>query len=147
MKKLFVLLFAAMLGSASAYAQSYNWAVGARIGGEQSGISVKHFFNASDAIEGVVGFPYDGAVNFLAMYERHLPVIGEGFSFYYGGGAHIGAWDHDEFAFGVDGVVGLEYKIKPIPLALSLDYKPSFNLVKHFHWHMVDFGLGIKFTF
>ncbi len=147
MKKLISLTAAILLAITSASAQNYTWGLGARIGGETAGVSVKHFFDAANAIEGTVAFPYKGGFLFTALYERHIPVISHDFTFYYGGGLHIGEWDHHQFAFGIDGIVGLEYKIPKAPIALSIDYKPALNFAKHFHGHFLDFGLGVKYTF
>ena len=58
-----------------------------------------------------------------------------------------GGHRHSKFAFGIDGVIGLEYKIPSIPLAFSLDYKPNLNLIEKTKFHALDFGLGVKVTF
>lgn len=78
-----------------------------------------------------------------------FPVIGEGFEFYYGAGANLGSWDYDdgEFTFGVNGIIGLEYKIRELPLAFSLDYKPNLNVIGKTGFHAADFGLGIRVAF
>ena len=78
-----------------------------------------------------------------------IPVIGEGFEFYYGAGANLGSWDYDdgEFTFGVNGIIGLEYKIRELPLAFSLDYKPNLNVIGKTGFHAADFGLGIRVAF
>ena len=75
--------------------------------------------------------------------------IGEGFEFYYGAGANLGSWDYDdgEFTFGVNGIIGLEYKIRELPLAFSLDYKPNLNVIGKTGFHAADFGLGIRVAF
>ena len=75
--------------------------------------------------------------------------IGEGFEFYYGAGANLGSWDYDdgEFTFGVNGIIGLEYKIREFPLAFSLDYKPNLNVIGKTGFHAADFGLGIRVAF
>ena len=64
-------------------------------------------------------------------------------------GVNIGSWDHHEgkFTFGINGIVGLEYKVASIPLAFSLDYKPNLNVIGKTGFHAADFGLGIKVTF
>ena len=112
-----------------------------------SGITVRHNFDPSNSIEAIIDFAQ--GFNLYALYERNIPVIQEGFNFYYGAGANIGAWGHrhSEFAFGIDGVIGLEYKIPSIPLAFSLDYKPNLNLIEKTKFHALDFGLGVKVTF
>lgn len=148
MKKLVCLIAAAIMvfTAAKVSAQSYNWAVGARVGTTMSGFSVKHNFNASNAIEGLLSAPYKNGFIVTALYERNIPVIDNGFNFYYGAGAHTGSYRHD-FVLGIDGIVGLEYKFPTVPLVLSIDYKPAFDIVENTHFRMGDFGLGIKIAF
>lgn len=131
-------------------AQDYSSAIGVRINNGMSGVSFKHKMNPTDAIEAVLSIPYDGGIGILGLYERHLPVIDEGFNFYYGAGANIGSYDFDNktrFAMGIDGVVGLEYKINAVPLAFSLDYAPNLNLIGYQNLDLWNFALGIKITF
>lgn len=127
-------------------AQDYNWAVGGRFGGEMSGVTVKHNFDASNALETILAIPYDDGFAATLLYEKHVPVIGPGFNFYYGAGAHVGKWDK-KFSFGGDVIIGLDYKIKNAPVALSIDYKPVFNIVSRTKFYMLDFALGLKIVF
>ena len=88
--------------------------------------------------------------NGYALYERNIPVITSGFHFYYGGGVNLGGWEKHgdtKFTAGINGIVGLEYKIASIPLAFSVDYKPCLNFAGHTGFHAADFGLGIKVAF
>lgn len=150
MKKFLFLLVATIFTTSMVSAQNYNWAIGARLGGQTSGLSVKYNLDAANTIEGVIGIPYDGGFNLLGLYERNIPVITEGFNFYYGAGVHLGSWNrhhNSDFVFGIDGIVGLEYKIKSIPLALSVDYKPALNIIGHTGFYWGDVALGIKITF
>ena len=48
---------------------------------------------------------------------------------------------------GVDGVAGLEYSFRKIPLAFSVDYKPSLDVVRDLKLRWDNFGLGIKIIF
>ena len=128
-------------------AQNYNWAIGVRGGITTSSVTVKYNFDPANSIEGMVDFVK--GFNIIALYERNVPVIADGFNFYYGAGANLGSWhDHDDkFTAGIDGIIGLEYKIASIPLAFSLDYKPFLNFVGHTGFHAADFGLTIKVAF
>lgn len=146
MKKLVVtVLFVILFGSA-ACAQNYKWAAGARIGGETVGFTVKHKFNTANGLEGILSYPWKNGFTATVLYERHIPVIGEGFEFYYGLGGHTGSWNH-RFSLGVDVIAGLEFQIPAVPLALSVDYKPAFNIVKKTKFYMADIALGVKYTF
>ncbi len=49
---------------------------------------------------------------------------------------------------GIDGVLGLEYKIPPVPFAISFDIKPFLEFDTHGYGFMaLDPGFGIKFIF
>ena len=146
MKKLFCIISAAILSLSIASAQEYPWAIGIRGGAATGGLTVKYSIDGVNAIEGMLSGMWDNGFLVTALYERHIPVISQGFHFYYGAGGHLGSWK-DDFAIGVDGVIGLEYKIPSIPLALSLDYKPLFNIASDTKFILDDFGLGIKVTF
>ncbi len=140
-----ILLFA---GASRLQAQDYNWAIGVRGGVTATGISVKYNFDPANSIEGWMDFVQ--GFNFYGLYERNIPVITTGFHFYYGGGVNLGGWkEHDNYPFtmGINGIVGLEYKIQSIPLAFSVDYKPNLNFCGKTGFHALDFGLGIKVAF
>lgn len=145
MKKMMVLA-AMLLLAGTAAAQDYKWGVGVRFGGETAGLSVKHNFSSARGLEAILAYPWDDGFTATVLYEWQMPVITDGFSFYYGAGGHIGAWD-DEFAIGVDGIVGLEYKLRKVPLAFSVDYKPIFNIGADTKFYMLDFALSMKVTF
>ena len=54
---------------------------------------------------------------------------------------------HDgDGSFGVDGILGLEYKIRDAPIALSLDVNPYIEFL-HGAYANVWGGLGVKFAF
>ena len=74
-----------------------------------------------------------------------------------GPGAHIQFWnddwrrnnpnDDDGVAIGIDGVLGLDYKIGGAPINLSLDWQPSFNFVGKTYFEGGWGGFAIRFTF
>lgn len=149
MKKKIVALFALLVAmfSTNAMAQDYSLAVGVRGGGEMSGLTVKYNLNSVNSIEGIVNFM--NGVNLTGLYEFNTPIL-DALDFYYGAGASVGAWDTvdgSSFSVGIDGVIGIEYVIPKIPLALSLDYKPFFNIIGDTGFRAADLGLGVKVTF
>lgn len=89
MKK-FLLVFSLLCATSalSVKAQDYNWAIGVRGGETATGITVKHHFDPANGLEGIIDFAK--GVNVYALYERHIPVITNGFHFYYGGGLNMG---------------------------------------------------------
>ena len=134
-------------------AQDYDWALGVRLGDNMSGFSAKKSITTSSKIEGVIAFPYSQGINIMGLYQKYMPVIDNGFHFYYGFGAHIGneryrkhGECHSGASLGADGVVGLEYKLFEVPLAFSIDYKPALNLVGHNTLNLAGFALSIRLT-
>lgn len=144
MKK-FMVMAALMVATLAVSAQDYNWAVGVR-GGAFSGLTAKKN-NGDNALEFGVSW---GLANYLTVdgvYEWQQPVITEGFNLYYGAGAFLGVFGNS-FAVGAEAVVGLEYKIANVPLAFSLDYRPSLDVLHIRNMGgFYNFGLGIKYCF
>ena len=149
MKRIIAAIALVFAIGATASAQDYNWGIGIRGGGVANGLTVKGFLDGANALEGMVSF-VDG-VNIYALYERHVPVIQDGFRFYYGAGGNVGSWREDgddKFTIGLDGIIGLEYQMPRAPIAFALDYKPNINITgaSGFKgWY--DVGLGIRVTF
>ncbi len=144
----------------------YNTAIGLRAG-ETSGLTFRHFVNKGRAFEGIVGI-WPNAFGLTALYEKHARAFNmEGLNWYYGGGGHATFasqrtyyWyrygDHyfysyradGSMALGFDGILGLEYKIKAIPFAISLDMKPFIDInASSGLYYSLDPGLGFKFVF
>jgi hypothetical protein len=177
MKMIRILILVALLTQAhTVYSQTnqendgkkfdYSFAFGVRAGGT-SGVTFKHMMNRGSAVEFILGV-WPSAVGFTALYEKHVQSSFNGLRFYYGGGLHATAeanrqlyrdfnntsgeriyrYGPDGYGIGIDGMVGLEYKIPVIPVAISFDLKPLVevsNLGTVFT--AIDPGLGIKFAF
>jgi len=119
-------------------------------------ITIKHFYKNDRAIEGLVYF-WSYGIRLTGLYEIHKnfrnPV---GLKWYYGPGAHIGYWNQnweDEYPdrsnrinVGVDGVIGLDYKINKVPINLSLDWQPSLNLIGYSYFESGWGGFSIRYT-
>lgn len=142
--------------------KNYHTAIGLRAGGT-SGLTIKQFMGQSSAIEGIIGV-WGRGFSGTVLYEKYAPTGAAGLSWYFGGGGHaafysghrLHYWNDrryeyytsDAFGLGVDGIVGIEYKIPPIPVAISLDVKPFIEFVSNgTAWMAIDPGLGVKFTF
>jgi hypothetical protein len=140
---------------------SYSTAIGVR-GFGTSGLTIKHFNSATNAIEGIVGFgPY--ALSATILFEKYVNAFDEpGLNWYYGFGGHIATqtnwtnvegWrrhqrDNGGFGVGIDGIFGIEYKIHEIPIAISMDVKPFLEVTTRGNAYLaLDPGLGVKFTF
>jgi hypothetical protein len=167
LKQILIAATVVLVASCNAYAQklsessTYNTAIGLRAGGT-SGITVKHFTGSSTALEGIVGI-WNRGLSVTLLMEKHVSAFNvSGLNWYYGGGGHVAmqsgayyfydgryrVYRSGELGLGVDGIVGLEYKITPIPIAVSLDIKPLIEVTTlgSVFWGL-DPGLGIKFAF
>ncbi|MFW6227248.1 MAG: hypothetical protein ACOC31_04005 [Bacteroidota bacterium] len=164
MRRLSLIFTFLFFSSIMAFSQ-YDFAIGLRSGGT-SGITLKKN-NPSTSVEGIVGIWNDG-LSFTGLFEQH-PGIAEvpGLHWVYGVGAHVAfysdnfrgaggpAWfDYnrdiadDDLGLGVDAIIGIEYKIPPLPLAFSIDIKPFVEFTTDgVVWFAFDPGLGIKFAF
>ena len=138
MKKLallgFVVLFISVSGvnaqNRTTYNSSsnYNTAVGIKF--YPGAISVKHFINDNTALEGL-GYFWSKGIRITGLYEIHGDInTVAGLKWYIGPGAHVGFYDAKyggATSVGVDGVLGLDYKIEAAPINLSVDWQPSFE--------------------
>jgi hypothetical protein len=120
-------------------------------------VTVKHFIQPNVALEGLGYFSSDG-FRLTGLYELHYNLGDvEGLKWYIGGGAHMGIWSDDwktkyptrnaGLAIGIDGVIGVDYKVKGAPLNLSFDWQPSFNIIGYNYFEGGWGGLGVRYTF
>ena len=149
MKK--VLLIAVLMVSAlTVKAQDYNWAVGLRWGGENAGLTVKENLGAN-ALDFTAnwGLGEVSHLNVQGLYEWQYNLV-DNLNWYWGLGAHVGMWGgkgNGALWLGVDAVIGMEYKFPGVPIAISADYRPGFNLLPETSGGWGDWGLGLKFCF
>lgn len=112
--------------SRPAAAQKYITAAGVRLGGGNYGITVQQLVASRVTIEGIAGLgtrEYSGTV----LGEYHFGILGPSLNYYFGAGGHLGH-NKDTGSFsGLDGIVGVEYKVAFLPIALSFDFKPSLE--------------------
>lgn len=122
------------------------------------GISVtaKHFFDTKNAIEAIVR--YNGAagsgsnIALTGLYEYHGHINSvQGLRWYVGGGGYVNylSWkDADPVTtFGIAGILGLEYKFKSTPIAVSADWQPGYVISDQIGFSAENGGIGIKYTF
>jgi hypothetical protein len=99
---------------------------------------------------------WDKGARFVALYEFHfynLDAAGR-LAWYVGPGAHIGFYKNkfqesynSSADIGIDGVIGVDYKIKNIPINLSLDWQPSISLIGKSNTSPALGGLAVRYTF
>ena len=154
----------------SVQSQSFERQLGVRLG-TMSGITGKVIKDNKTAIEGTLGFRKGGVqlYTLLEMYKMLDKSTNQSWFLYFGGGAHFGYingynrvrrwsnstgyyWEEERASgvvFGLDAVMGLEYKLPVTPLAFFFEFKPmaelqSFNKVRVNFW---DVGIGIVYRF
>ena len=161
MKGFLVAMTLTLLVTAHSYGQTYKTALGLRAGGT-SGITIKHFYRGQMAWEGQVGFFGNGS-SITGLIMKHDNAFNTpGLRYYAGGGAHLAFYNGntysnrlgrdityyqtDAVAFGINGIIGLEYILPDFPLGFSLDLKPFVEVGGNGHvGFSPDPSIGIKF--
>jgi hypothetical protein len=156
MKKTLLIFALVVTIGLSARAQDYKTSLGLRAG-VPYGVTIKHFLNKYNALEGILAGRYQGFVITGLWESEHWTGHYPGLNWYYGGGAHVGFWDagnnpninssYTGAVIGVDGVLGLEYTFDEIPLNLSLDILPTVNLIGDTGWGGINGALSIRYVF
>ncbi|MCY7421725.1 MAG: hypothetical protein LH478_08290 [Chitinophagaceae bacterium] len=155
MKKVFLSI--AILISLSAFSQmenaaSYKTALGVKISAGVAA-SYKMFVTPKNALEVQSTFFKQG-VRLVGLYEFHLYSFAgaPGLGWYIGPGAHVGFWKknyrdtyNSTADIGIDGVLGLDYRIKNAPINLSLDWQPSLSLLGNAGLSPQFGGLAIRY--
>ncbi len=131
--KYLTFVFAFLLSTTMIQAQTYNTAVGLRMG-SGIGLSVQQRIANKTTIEGIVNnrFKQD-LVTVTLLGEQHFPILFKRFNVYTGMGVHKGWYTgqaNDGIAyddpFGVSFIAGGEISIGRFNV--SYDYKPAFNI-------------------
>ncbi|MBL7684211.1 MAG: hypothetical protein JNK00_12700 [Flavipsychrobacter sp.] len=171
MKKLLLFFGMALvcaLNGQIASAKGGKAGLGLRATPDGGGFTAKLFFDKYLAFEGQLnagginggwGGPSFNAVGLLTY---HIILPDPSWRIFMGGGVHAGVWDRgwryvssegrymddNRGILGVDGIGGVEYVFKKIPLGLSADIKPAINFLSEaefFSHNMV--GLSARFYF
>lgn len=154
MKRTILILFSAFIIGSALNAQDYKTSLGLRAGFPY-GVTVKHFLNETNALEGILASSWGGFV-VTGLYENeHWTGQYPGLNWFWGFGAHIGFWDSNNYiddpdvgsVLGADFVLGMEYTFDEIPLNLSIDVMPSVNLIGYQGWGGIHGGLSIRYVF
>lgn len=155
MKKMLALVLVLSAITVGAKAQSmgrsYKTALGVKVW-DGAGITFKTFVAPNNALE-VVGYFYRDGARLTGLYEIHGDISGApGLKWYIGPGAHLGFYNkevhgNDRTIAGIDGVLGLDYKVNRAPINFSIDWQPSFEFADGRGFAGSWGGLGIRYTF
>jgi len=147
-------LIAFLIMSNFSKAQLYKSSLGIRLG-PTNGITYKSFIKKNAAIEVIGAFRYQG-IGLTGLYEVHGKAFNSSdFNWFIGGGGHVYVWGNDRPKFldrqqttvlGLDGILGLEAKLRGIPLAVSLDWKPTINIINYGGFWGDEIALSLRYT-
>ncbi len=155
----------------SVFAQEYNRSAGVRLASETSAITYKKFLSEDRAVELLLSGRNKG-LQLTVLTQKYIPMrVGtlDNFFFYAGMGGHCGYEANNEiekagigpnpinynyieenyFTIGVDGIVGIEYRILSIPLSINVDLKPYLTYVgfARLEGDFWDGSIGVKYIF
>lgn len=156
MKKTLLVSAIVLCFAIASNAQDYRTGIGLR-GGFYNGLTIKHFVGEKSAFEGLLATRWSG-FEVTGLYEIHNPLADvDRLRWFYGIGAHLGFYDSDYTnwgdpgtsytVIGADLILGLEYSFSEIPLNLSLDWKPAFNLIGYSKFFGDGGALSIRYIF
>ena len=156
-----------LVGWNHSHAQDYEGSIGVR-GGVSHGITYKIFLMEERAYEGIFSFRHNG-IQLTGMVINHQPFLfrlSDKIFAYHGFGAHVGYYgrcvrhnnrrhrDCDPTRYfspsiGIDGVLGVEYRVLKYPFTAGIDYKPYIDIfgTDFFSSNFYDFALSVKYTF
>ena len=170
MKYIYLLLF--LFIATSALGQEYKNSAGFRLG-KTDGFTYKRFLTDRGAVEFMLGFGgYDKGMQAYTTYQWHYQIpaqFTQSLYLYYGVGGHVGYirpntsrsyYVNDTtiiteeekqtyYAVGVDGIIGLEYRIFTVPMTVSMELKPYFEYygLRYTQFNFWDFGFTVKYIF
>ena len=147
MKQLFILMLMVLsFGISSTQAQVYEAAAGLGLdfgdGETLVGFSGKYMFSEHHAAQGELLFGDFTGVNLLYAYHASFPGA-ENLQWFAGGGLGMFFGDGNS-DIGLRPIVGLDYKIADVPLALSFDWRPYISFDEGSE--AARFGLGVRYA-
>jgi hypothetical protein len=156
MKKLTIVLTLAIFITSLSSAQDYKNAAGIRLGTSIGG-TIKHFVGERSAFEGLLTTRWQG-LEITGLYEIHNNAFDVSrLNWFFGFGGHLGFYNGDHTTWGeegtnyiivgIDGIIGMDYSFEDVPINLSLDWKPMFNLTGYTGFWGDALALSVRYTF
>ena len=142
------------------FSQVANHGIGLRLGGGNgfgTEISYQHGLSDKNRLEFDLGLQSGSLYNawgLTGLYQWLWP-IQDGFNWYAGAGGRIGSWNYDNryigsngngFFLAAAGDIGIEY-VFPIGIQLSLDFRPTINLINSGNAYNNSIAFGIRYQF
>lgn len=149
----------------STFAQNYTRDAGIRVG-EGVFMTYRQFFDENEAFEAMAGFSNRG-FRAIAMREYFHPIAPhrtDNLKLIYGYGVHAGITYTNKFQvlhrvyyhdwkwspqFGLDGIIGLEYRMSELPFLINVASQPYFeySLNRYFQLKVFNFIISFKYRF
>jgi len=163
MKRLLLISAFAFLSCLS-YSQEFKHAVGIRAG-YTGGVEYRIYSDDLNSYKFLLGVRNDGAlIHVIKEWHRFdMFTFTDKLTFVYGAGVHMGyeRWNQQYYNYnrsyvtraafiaGIDGLAGLEYMFREVPISLGLEVKPYFDLFgrEFFDVELFDFAFTIKYHF
>ena len=122
--------------------------LGIRFGGTNGhgGAAIDGVFGVGQfsRIHADLGF-YNG-VGIDAVWDfLYKPLGGEAFNWYLGVGPSL--YIGNDFWLGASGEIGLEYRFESVPIALGLDWRPTFWILEETKFGADSFGFNVRYVF
>lgn len=156
-KSIFLFMFFVFMAFVHETKAQYNTGIGIRTG-TGHGLTVKQFINETMAVEGLLYSRWGGLI-VTGLFEVHNNIREvRGLDWYFGGGAHYGTWNAENrntpwgdnrtssSEFGLDAIIGLDYKFYNAPVNVSLDWKPAYSFGESGLWED-EIGISVRFAF
>lgn len=128
---------------------TYTHALGVKAW-DGAGVTYKYFLKEKAAVEAIVFFSNKG-IRATGLYEFHFQLGAEpGLRWYVGPGVHLGMYNNttgNGVYPGLDGVIGVEYNFKNIPLNASIDWQPAVEFGKDRGFIGSWGGLAVRYIF
>ena len=122
-------------------------AVGARFGG-QSGVTLKKY-NSSNrhALEAVAGWNFDNAISgfsLTGLTEKLAPLNSNSqLSAQFGFGATM--IFGDKFYLGPTGIIGFDWRVKKVPVTMSVDWMPTWILIGTSRFSSLNGAFSVRY--
>lgn len=113
--------------------------------GNKSSVAIDGVFALGEFSRIHADVSFGNGVALEALWDfLYRPVSDSPINWYVGAGPSL--YLSSPFALGASGEVGLEYRFKDIPLALGLDYRPTFVLIETTDF-VNSFGFNVRYVF
>ena len=154
MKKSTCLILLVFVTTFSFAQTSYRHALGLKFPGGFS-VTYKTFITGTRNIEAQATVWNEG-YRVSGLYEFNFYTFNnvEGLAWFVGPGVHLGFWKtayqktyNSTADLGIDGIIGIDYKFKSVPINVSVDWQPSVTLIGNAGFTPAYGGLAVRYTF